>query len=175
MVQRTLFLAAAIIGTLITQAHAAAYISPALGLIDDFTLVVEALDRDSQRCGLSQTLIQNAIRYPVVKSGLKIVAGGSPAIFDVLLGTKVTLNGSTCVTSCELKISIYLPVAFKDKSFSGEVLLWEDGGFVVSPLHQHADRMRSELEQDAKDIIVNWSDAKNGDFNFPHTGSSEPR
>jgi hypothetical protein len=167
MILRAIFVAA--ISLVAFPACAVTTAEPALSLVDQFALAIEDIDNVSKRCGITRELIESAIRYPILRTGLKI-APSSDAILDVEMVS--SRFGAICDTSYKLELDVLAPVSYKGKSFVGYVVLWGSGGDISSPSGEHASRMRNMLEQQAKDLVVNWSQVKSGDYLYkPMPGS----
>jgi hypothetical protein len=156
------------------QARAASEIAPALAVVDRLALVIEEIDDASQGCGITKDLIEDAIRYPIVQSPLKIVPR-SHAIMDVEVGTERILSGTYCITSYSVSLEALAPVTYKGKSFVGTVVLWSSNGVVNSRVADHAGRIRQEFDELGKELVVNWSQMKNHDYPYTPAPAMIPR
>jgi hypothetical protein len=139
---------------------AVSYDTLALGRVGSFALVVEAIDANSQTCGIKKGTIYNAIEYPLVGTGLQVVPT-SDIYLDVAIVSSIVL-ARTCVTAFDLSMTAHLPVVFRGQSSVEEVLLWSSSGVFSSDVSDHASRFEETLRQQARELVVSWSGARQG-------------
>jgi hypothetical protein len=144
--------------------RAVSYDTLALGRVDSFNLAVEAIDANSRTCGIQKSTIFNAIEYPLVGTGLRVVPTGD-IILDVAIAS-IIIHTRTCVTTYNLNITAYLPVLFGGKSSLEGVLFWSSTGVISSDLSNHASHFDEALRQEARDLVVSWNGAQHGCTSF---------
>jgi hypothetical protein len=159
----------------IAPTYAVSMASPALSLVDKITVINEPIDSGSRQCGIDANMVQSAVRYPLTRTGLKIVAAASQAdgVMDISVVTRVIM-GSICVTAYKVDVDTYLTALFKGKEFNGFFTMWSSAGFISSPTGDHAGRIRNALESEAKDFIVDWSGARSGSLRYPYSRDQLP-
>ena len=136
------------------------YDTLALGRIGSFSLAIEAIDAHSQTCGIQQSSISRAIEYPLVGTGL-VVRPKSDVILDVSIAS-ILILGSGCVTTYHLVMTVRLPVVFQGQPSLEDVVLWSSSGVFSSPLSNHVSHFDEVLRQEARDLVVSWSGARQG-------------
>jgi hypothetical protein len=144
--------------------RAVSYDTLALGRVGSFALAVEAIDANSQTCGIQKSAIFNAIEYPLVGTGLQ-VAPTSDIILDVSI-VSIIVFARTCVTTYTLSMTAHLPVVFRAQSSFEAVLLWSSSGIISSDVSNHASRFEETLRQEARELVVSWSGARQGRTSF---------
>jgi hypothetical protein len=148
------------ISVLPRSGRAVSYDTLALGRVGSFTLIVEAIDVNSNACGIRKSDIFNAIEYPLVGTGLQVVPSG-----DVILGVSIVsiiIYTWTCVTTYILSMIAHVPVDFRGQSSLEDVLLWSSTGIISSDVSNHASRFAETLRQQARELVVSWSGARQG-------------
>src|SRR5262245_55727000 len=97
--------------------------------------------------------------FPIVNTPLKIVDDPtSPQIYIVAV-THV-MREKTCITSFLIEIQYFTDVVLKGRELGAYVLLWRIGGALASPLGQHSQRVWTMFENFGKELLVDWSAAR---------------
>jgi hypothetical protein len=142
--------------------RAVTYDTIALGRVGSFTLIVEAIDANSQTCGIQKSAIYRAIEYPLVGTGLVTkLKDKSDAAFDVSMAS-IIIYQTICITNYDLEMTVSLSVLFGGQWSVEKVLLWSASGVFSSPLSEHSSRFDEVLRKAARDLVVSWNGARQG-------------
>jgi hypothetical protein len=139
--------------------HAEMRFGGAMRGLTKISVIVEALDKDSQACGITTELIQDAFMYPVSSSNLKVEETrlGTP-VFYIQVGTIHGQNG-LCVSTVNLSADIYQGVKLSfvnDEQFL-KIQLWDAEWNGFSQANQHNRMIKNTIEDMTKKFLTAWN------------------
>jgi hypothetical protein len=139
--------------------------------LSELKLLVDGLDADSQKCGITESLIRDAFMFPVSSSRLNIVSKASYAgpVFYIRVTTLDPRNSSQCVTSLEAEVINFqlVKLDYKDDEPSWvTVKLWDDIWVTSSNRADHPQKIQHAVENATKKFVTIWNIA-NKDFRSP--------
>ena len=123
-------------------------------------LLVEELDQDAQRCGITRSLIRDAIAYAISSSKLKFSDdnGSGPKIY-VRVGALVQRQPVQCLSDVSLDVVNFQRVQL---DYTDEpprfvtIQLWHDDWLEVSIPEKHSQQVRSAIENATKKLVAAW-------------------
>ena len=132
---------------------------PALRGLTKLSLSVEQLNEDSQFCGITKTLIENAFTYPASAAKFEIV---SDAHVPMALIVVTTLQSPLrrCISSIRFQVRATTMVRLDYAVASqvpGRVLIWEDGWLGLSERNEHAHQVSQTIEDMTKRLVGDWN------------------
>jgi hypothetical protein len=129
--------------------------------LSELELVIDGLDSDAGKCGITGSLIRDAFMFPVSSSRLNIVQNAPAPAFSISVTTIPVRNGSQCITSLEVAVIHYQRVKldYKDDEPSWVTLrLWDNGGAVFSSIPaNHPRQIQQGVEDATKRFITIWN------------------
>ena len=132
------------------------YASPLKGL-KSIHFVVD-LNGENQRCGITEPLIHDAFMFPASSSKIHISNDRGP-MFHVLVATLNQVGG--CISNLKVEVSNYQPVKleYTDGPPAWVVVrLWQEELLIVSSkMKDHAQRIRTEVENLTKKFLTEWN------------------
>lgn len=124
-------------------------------------LIVGGMDQDAQRCGFTRSLIRDAIAYPISSSKLDFSGdykGG--AALNVRVTAMVQTQPLECISEVDVDVfsiqQVQLDYSNQPARFF-PVELWHDSWLSASPPEQHAQQIRTAIENAAKKLVTDWN------------------
>jgi hypothetical protein len=123
-------------------------------------LLIEELDQDAQRCGVTRDLIRDAIAYTISSSKLKFSDdnGSGPEIY-VHVGALVQQQPAQCLSEVSLDVvniqRVQLDYTDEPSRFV-TIQLWHDVWLQVSIPEKHSQQVRSAIENATKKLVAAW-------------------
>lgn len=123
-------------------------------------LLVGELDQDAQRCGITRSLIRDAIAYAISSSKLKFSDdnGNGPKIY-----VRVMALTQRQPVQCISRVSLYvLNFQRVQLDYTDEpprfvtIQLWDDDWLQVSIPETHSQQVRSAIENATKKLVAAW-------------------
>jgi hypothetical protein len=130
----------------------------ALRGLKSIALLVEGLDEEAQRCGITESLIRDAFLFPISQSKIELSDGKIGPKFWIRVTVVIQRQPNQCVSSLELAVINYQRVQL---DYTDEpppwvmVRLWDDSWITVGP--QHAQRVRNAVENATKKFLTTWN------------------
>jgi hypothetical protein len=123
-------------------------------------LLVEGIDQEAQRCGITRNLIRDAIAYTISSSKLKFSDDDSsgPKLY-VRVGALVQRQPVQCFSNVSFDVVNIQKVQldYRDEPPSYTVLqLWHDDWLEVSVPEKHSQQVRVAIENATKKLIAAW-------------------
>jgi hypothetical protein len=111
-------------------------------------ILVEDLDNDAQRCGVTKDALDAAVRLPMSNSRIKFLNGMGPYLY--VRASFMVLSSSTCVASYSLSFNKFIP-SEKD---TGE--FWGRGGMTSGSSSYVSQSVNDKIEGLTKQFIAAW-------------------
>jgi hypothetical protein len=120
------------------------------------------VDREAERCGITESLVREAIMFPASMSKLRITDQGG-FLSPVLLITVSVLHldrDDQCFSSVRLELLNNQQIKL---DFSNEppvwvdVLLWRNTWIFASSASRHPLQLRTAIESQTKKFLADWS------------------
>jgi hypothetical protein len=123
-------------------------------------LLVETLDQDAQRCGITRDLIRDAIAYTISASKLTFSDDESsgPKIY-VRIVTLIQRQPLQCVSSISFDVDTFQKVQLDYTDEPPRVVaieLWPDDWLEVSIPERHSQDVRRAIENATKKLVAAW-------------------
>jgi hypothetical protein len=118
---------------------------PGLRGLSGLGFLVDGLDEDAKRCGLTKSAISDAFLYIASSAKFKITTEPFSPQFLVHVGTLIQRKPGQCVTDLAIQVANYQKVNldFGDKLTSfAWVELWKDNWIEVSDTGRHRQRVQ---------------------------------
>lgn len=125
-----------------------------LDQIRGLALVVEKIDEDGTRCGISEDLLDAAMRLPLSSSGPKVQGSALP--FLTVSATTVIASGGSCV------VSIYVGFSRPFSPYNDNPMrfvygtTWNSSYLLVGSQSTMGKRVSDTLEAATKQFIAAW-------------------
>ena len=122
-------------------------------------LVLEHLDDDSIKCGLTRDLIRSAVLYPISSAKFQVTDDVVLEMLYVNTLSKFYESLQMCVTYIEIRAESTDEVILK---FSGRkvfsaIQLWNASYLTSSNPSEHARQVADEVEELAKEFVTAWN------------------
>ena len=132
---------------------------PALRGLAEVHLLIEALDKDSTACGITEPQVRSAFMYLV--SGARFSVTADPlAVSPVFYINIITSRGEgICASMVETKVYSYQKVKLEYQEYErmSEVLLWSTHIVTFSNSRRHSDEIKSVVEDMTKKFVTVWN------------------
>jgi hypothetical protein len=120
-------------------------------------LLVEDLNEESQRCGITEPLIHDAFMFPASSSKINISNDRGPT-FYVKVATLFDRLGCFSL----LKVEVYINQSVKLNYIDGppafvHVRLWQEERLITSKIEEHGQRIRNNVENSTKNFLTEWN------------------
>jgi hypothetical protein len=134
--------------------------NPGLRGLSALGLVVEGLDDDSGKCGITEDVIRDAFLYIATSAKFRVTTERYAPQFIVHVTTLIQRNPRQCVTNLAIEVAKAQTVTleFGDKlSTSVWVQLWRDDWIAVSVAERHRQQVQNGVEGATKKFIAAWT------------------
>jgi hypothetical protein len=154
---RSLTLASAVVTVLSARAEAQ---TPHNGLrgLSQIQVVIESLDSGTTDCGVTKSVIENAVKYPLSSTKLQLTQDSAEVLY-INLSSLYFTSSHLCVSNIDVEVVIIQPVVFQfsERNISAAVKLWDNGIIISSPQSQHADSVEQQIERLVKHFVTDWN------------------
>ncbi len=133
--------------------------SPLRGL-KQIAVLIDGLDADADRCGITESLISDAFSAKAQRAGLDVVTGASHPRFYVQINTLEGDDG-LCITAVKAQAYNYQKVQleYADTPTYATVELWTTGTVSYSSPERHARQIKKTIEGMTDKFIAKWTEA----------------
>jgi hypothetical protein len=123
-------------------------------------LLVDPLDQDAQRCGITRDLIRDAMAYTISSSKLTFSddEGSGPKIY-VSIGGLVQRQPVQCFSNVSFDVVNFQRVQLNytdEPSRFVTIQLWHDDWLQVSIPERHSESVRRAIENATKKLVAAW-------------------
>jgi hypothetical protein len=138
----------------------AAIAAGALSGVKEVAVVVEALDDDAERCGITEAILTRALSDPIATSKLKIVPRSGVSLSAQV--TVLQLDENACAASYDVKAYSYQSVslAATRRETMANVVLWQKSGIHSDSRARFAGAISDVIEELSKAFVVAWAQAQ---------------
>jgi hypothetical protein len=125
-------------------------------------LVTGGLDHAAGQCGITDTLIRDAVTFPVSSSNLRIADPADPSSPDLRISLNVMYfeRGQQCFSSVRMEVLNYQKVQLdftNGPPVWANVLLWQSDWTVAGPVSRHPQQLRTIIENQTKGFLTEWN------------------
>jgi hypothetical protein len=154
------FVALFVFVTNFAQATSSEDTQQAIRGLSELELVVDGLDSDAEKCGITASLIRDAFMFPVSSSRLNISNKASYVGPAFLIRVTTAQTPSLCVTALEFAVINYqlVKLDYKDDAPSWVTLrLWDNLWVSSSAPANHPQKIQRSVEASAKKFVTIWN------------------
>ena len=121
-------------------------------------LLVEELNEESQRCGITQPLIHDAFMFPASSSKMHISNDNTVPIFYVHVLTILQGHLGWCVSHLrvELYTNQWVKLDYTDDAWV-HMRLWQEEVLITSKIEDHGQLIRNNVENLTKKFLTEWN------------------
>ena len=115
--------------------------------VNETRLIIEEVDEEHAKCGITKSLIDAAVRIPLSNSKLKVTS----RVVETYIYANVNVRAmsSTCAINISLEFKKYIPS-------QGSGSFWEAGGLAVWSKNNSPTMVSNSLESFTKELIGEW-------------------
>lgn len=136
---------------LMASSSAAAQASASALDFDATRIVIEELDDDAAKCGITAGGLDAAVRLPVsTVPQLRVVSTGSGLPYIYVNVNALTMGSGSCAASYEVHLRRW------SSEFQRFVSVWNKGGMMSGPASSFGSRNRQNIEDLTKEFLAAW-------------------
>jgi hypothetical protein len=125
----------------------------ALRGLTSISIVVDSLDEDERRCGITEQLIRDAFLYPIGQSRIRLSTSELEGpVFWVRVTTLIQRQPNQCISAVEMRVFRYHQVQL---DYAPPMGLWDAATIIVGD--RHAERLGAAVESATKRFVTTWN------------------